>query len=52
MREEMYAAIAKVLGELGAPDANFVVERPGDLAHGDYATNAALIAAKILKKNP
>jgi arginyl-tRNA synthetase len=30
----------------------FVVERPGDVSHGDYATNAALTAAKLLKKNP
>ena len=33
-------------------DAAFVVEKPNDLSHGDYATNAALVAAKELGKSP
>ncbi len=45
-------AVKKALTELGAEEVSFVVERPGDFAHGDYATNAALAAGKILKKNP
>lgn len=45
-------AVKAALDTLGAPDAAFVVERPGDMAHGDYATNAALAAAKTLQKNP
>ena len=40
------------LAAMGVSDASFVVERPGDMAHGDYATNVALIAAKQLGKNP
>jgi arginyl-tRNA synthetase len=52
MSEAIYAAIQKALEALGAPDVAFVVERPGDLAHGDYATNAAMAAAKQLGKNP
>ncbi|MEI7719638.1 MAG: arginine--tRNA ligase [bacterium] len=52
MREALYIAIQKALVELGVPDAPFVVERPGDMSHGDYSTNAALIAAKQLEKNP
>ncbi len=39
MRERIEAAIKKVL-----PDTNFVVERPRALEHGDYSTNAALVA--------
>ncbi len=47
IREIVDAALA----ELGA-SVSFAVERPGDLAHGDYAVNAAMVAAKELKKNP
>lgn len=42
-------AALKESGALGLP---FVVERPAAFAHGDYATNAALVAAKTLGKNP
>jgi arginyl-tRNA synthetase len=39
MRESIEAAIKEAL-----PGANFVVERPRALEHGDYSTNAALVA--------
>lgn len=52
MEEKIRHAVAAALSELGAPDAAFTVERPGDLTHGDYATNAALVAAKPLGKSP
>jgi arginyl-tRNA synthetase len=52
VRDTIHAAIVEALAELGAPDVSFVVERPAEMEHGDYATNAALAAAKILKKNP
>ena len=52
MEEKIRTAIAEALQKLGAPETAFVVERPGDAAHGDYATNAALVAAKTLGKNP
>lgn len=52
MEERIRKAVAEVLQQLGAPETAFVVERPGDAAHGDYATNAALVAAKRLGKNP
>lgn len=45
-------AVAEALETLGAPDTNFAVEWPADLSHGDYATNAAMAAAKALGKNP
>ena len=32
--------------------AAFAVEQPGDLSHGDYATNVALVVSKQLNKNP
>ncbi|HVV15246.1 MAG TPA: arginine--tRNA ligase [Candidatus Paceibacterota bacterium] len=52
IREALEKAIAAALGELGAGSVSFTVERPGSMDHGDYATNAALAAAKALKKNP
>jgi len=52
VRDNIEAAIEEALAALGAPQVPFVVERPAEMEHGDYATNAALVAAKILKKNP
>ncbi len=43
MQQEIWKAIEQALEELGVADAAFVVERPGDLSHGDYATNAAMV---------
>jgi arginyl-tRNA synthetase len=33
-------------------DVSFAIERPKELSHGDYATNAALVVSKQLGKNP
>ena len=52
IRDNIHKAVANALAKLGAPHVPFVVERPAEMEHGDYATNAALAAAKILKKNP
>jgi arginyl-tRNA synthetase len=38
MKERIEQAVAQAL-----PGVEFVVERPRDMAHGDYATNAALV---------
>lgn len=38
MKEQLEQAISKLL-----PSVDFVVERPRDMRHGDYATNAALV---------
>ena len=50
--DRIRAELARVAGELGAGDADFVLERPRDAGHGDLATNLALIVAKRLKQNP
>ena len=42
-RETIEQAVQKALADIGARAAHFVVERPA-LEHGDYATNAALVA--------
>ena len=48
IREAVSAALLK----RGAEDVSFAVEWPADMAHGDYAVNAAMAAAKELGKNP
>lgn len=52
IRERIEEAIRTALENIGVVEAPFVLERPGDVAHGDYATNAALVSAKAQKKNP
>lgn len=52
MEERIRKAVEEALAEARAPDTAFTVERPTEAAHGDYMTNAALAAAKVLGKNP
>lgn len=52
MEAKLRTYIEQALKELGVTDATFVVERPADMAHGDYATNVAMAVAKKLGKNP
>ncbi len=52
MEERIRRAVGEALLNMGAEGVAFVVERPADMAHGDYATNAALAAAKALGKKP
>ena len=43
MQAEIRKAIEKVLTELGITGVDFVVERPADITHGDYATNVEMV---------
>ena len=52
MEERIREVVGKALAEAGAPSATFSVEWPADPAHGDFATNAAMAAAKVLGRNP
>ncbi|MEK7510859.1 MAG: arginine--tRNA ligase [Patescibacteria group bacterium] len=52
MEERIREAVRSALQELGAGEISFVVEWPGELSHGDFATNAALAASKELGRNP
>ena len=52
MEERIREAVSEALGKMGASDVTFVVERPADFSHGDYATNATLAAAKKLGRKP
>ena len=49
MQEKIRQAVESALLEKGAEDISFVVERPGAFEHGDYMTNAAMVAHKQMK---
>lgn len=46
MKEKLEVLIIEALGALGIEAGTIVLERPADLLHGDYATNAALVYGK------
>jgi len=49
----LVAALREAVTELGAPpDFAPVLDRPGDSAHGDLTTNAAMVLAASLKRPP
>ena len=50
-KKEISKAIKDSLASLGVPVVNFSLETPKLSSFGDYATNAALLAGKKLKKN-
>jgi arginyl-tRNA synthetase len=50
--EAIRAELARVAAVLGAPEAEFVLERPRDAGHGDFSTNLAMVVAKTQKTNP
>lgn len=52
MQEKLEGYVREALNELGISGVEFIVEHPAEMAHGDFATNAALVGAKKLGKNP
>ncbi len=52
MEAVIRAAITEALAKLGVTDADFAVEHPGELSHGDYACNVALVVTKEVEKAP
>lgn len=52
IRETIKNLILHTLLELDLPQADFVVEHPGDLSHGDYSTNVAMALSKQAGQNP
>lgn len=52
MSEHLRAELARVATVLGGGGASFVLERPRDAGHGDWATNLAMVIAKAQKTNP
>lgn len=52
MGDQIRKAINKALAQMGASKTEFAIERPNNLMYGDFATNAALVAARALNRNP
>ena len=52
IRETLHATITAALEDIGAGGVAFVLEHPADPAHGDFSTNAALVAAKQVEHPP
>src|SRR3989344_2179063 len=52
VKTSILEVLQKALAELGIEGVIPTLERPADMAHGDYATNVALTAAKQAGKNP
>lgn len=52
MIRELQTIFETALKGLGIADPEVIFERPGELSHGDYATNVAMMYAKELGKNP
>jgi len=52
MQEILKKEIEKAIKNLDIEGLDFVVEHPGDLDHGDYSSNVAMVYAKKVGKNP
>ncbi|MBI4086822.1 arginine--tRNA ligase [Candidatus Kaiserbacteria bacterium] len=52
MQERIRKAITEALETLGMSGVDFSVEHPGELEHGDYASNVAMVVAKQAGENP
>lgn len=52
IRETIKLLIIETLRELQLPEVSFVVERPQDMTHGDYATNIVLVLSKQVGTSP
>jgi arginyl-tRNA synthetase len=50
--DQLRAELSRIATALGAPDTTFILERPRDDGHGDWATNLAMALAKPLKRKP
>ena len=50
IKKTLIEAMRDNFGGISVPD--FAVEVPENPEHGDYATNAAFLLSKTLKKNP
>ncbi len=51
-KQVLIEAVQAVCVELGYPEVSFVIERPADMQHGDWACNVALLLAKHVGKKP
>ncbi len=52
IKAQIEASIREALEGVIPSDVGFTIERPGELSHGDFSTNVAMVGAKRLSKNP
>ena len=52
MKKQIQELIAQSLQSLELEQANITVENTRDTSHGDFATNIAMVMAKVAKTNP
>lgn len=52
MKKQIQELITQSLKSLELEQANITVENSRDASHGDFATNIAMVMAKVAKKNP
>jgi arginyl-tRNA synthetase len=52
IKNEIILTLRDLLGEYTKEKIKFLLEKPENESFGDYSSNVALVAAKILKKNP
>lgn len=52
MDDVIKTAIDEALAELGIESVGYMIEHPGDLSHGDFACNIAMVLAKKLGQPP
>src|SRR5579871_5337908 len=52
IKAQIIDQMQKILHDLGVSNLSINLETPTDLSHGDYTTNIAFQASKILKKSP
>lgn len=53
MKPLIKKVIEEIAADLGYSESlSFVIERPADMSHGDYATNVAMVLGPKLKKSP
>lgn len=50
--EQLTTLIGNALKALELPETSIILEHPGDVTHGDFATSVAMQLAKTQKKNP
>lgn len=52
MKKQIQELLAQSLKRLELEQTNITVENSRDASHGDFATNIAMVMAKVAKKNP
>lgn len=52
MEDVIRTAVAEAIAGLNIEPVDFVIEHPGDLSHGDFACNVAMVLAKEAKQSP